>query len=209
MPLLLQWNPCNQRLQKNLLIFAFDLFYQQRKLPAHGKVSSLGVIHSMRTNLISRAGYELLQQELDHLWRVERRETTEKVAWAASLGDRSENADYKYNKQKLRQIDKRIRFLQKRLEQLKIVDYSPQQEGKVFFGATVSVENSAGNELTFTIAGPDEIYQRDDVISIDAPMARAALGKQLDDEFTVHTPAGAKTWYIVAIDYRLTRTSDS
>src|SRR5690554_1884480 len=134
----------------------------------------------MRTNLISRAGYELLQQELDHLWRVERRETTEKVAWAASLGDRSENADYKYNKQKLRQIDKRIRFLQKRLEQLKIVDYSPQQEGKVFFGATVSVEDSAGNELTFTIAGPDEIYQRDDVISIDAPMARDRKSTRLN-----------------------------
>ncbi|RZQ56035.1 transcription elongation factor GreB [Pseudidiomarina tainanensis] len=160
----------------------------------------------MKTNLISRSGYLQLQQELDHLWRVERRETTEKVAWAASLGDRSENADYKYNKQKLRQIDKRIRFLRKRLEQLKIVDYSPQQEGKVFFGATVTVEDDDGQQRTFIIAGPDEIYQRNDVISIDAPMARAALGKQLDDEFTVITPNGPKAWIVTKIDYILTRS---
>jgi transcription elongation factor GreB len=160
----------------------------------------------MKTNLISRSGYLQLQQELDHLWRVERRETTEKVTWAASLGDRSENADYKYNKQKLRQIDKRIRFLRKRLEQLKIVDYSPQQEGKVFFGATVTVEDDDGQQRTFIIAGPDEIYQRNDVISIDAPMARAAIGKQLDDEFTVITPNGPKTWIVTNIDYILTRS---
>jgi transcription elongation factor GreB len=160
----------------------------------------------MKTNLISRSGYLQLQQELDHLWRVERRETTEKVAWAASLGDRSENADYKYNKQKLRQIDKRIRFLRKRLEQLKIVDYSPQQEGKIFFGATVTVEDDDGQQRTFIIAGPDEIYQRNDVISIDAPMARAALGKQLDDEFTVITPNGPKAWIVTKIDYILTRS---
>jgi len=160
----------------------------------------------MKTNLISRSGYLQLQQELDHLWRVERRETTEKVAWAASLGDRSENADYKYNKQKLRQIDKRIRFLRKRLEQLKVVDYSPQQEGKVFFGATVTVEDDDRQQRTFIIAGPDEIYQRNDVISIDAPMARAALGKQLDDEFTVITPNGPKAWIVIKIDYILTRS---
>jgi|SRR5690554_2452691 len=159
----------------------------------------------MKTHLISRSGYLKLQQELDHLWRVERRETTEKVTWAASLGDRSENADYKYNKQKLRQIDKRIRFLRKRLAQLKIVEYSPQQDGKVFFGATVTVENEQGVAKTFTIAGPDEIYQRNDVISIDAPMARAALGKQIDDEFVVTTPTGPQCWFVTQIIYELTR----
>ncbi|WP_339878116.1 transcription elongation factor GreB [Pseudidiomarina gelatinasegens] len=159
----------------------------------------------MKTNLISRTGYLKLQQELDHLWRVERRETTEKVTWAASLGDRSENADYKYNKQKLRQIDRRIRFLRKRLEQLKIVDYSPQQEGKVFFGASVVIEDEQGEQRSFTIAGPDEIYQRDDVISIDAPMARAALGKQVDDEFVVQTPNGPKLWFVNQITYHFTR----
>lgn len=155
----------------------------------------------MRTNLITRAGYEKLQQELDHLWRVERRETTEKVTWAASLGDRSENADYKYNKQKLRQIDRRIRFLGKRLEDLKVVDYSPQQDGKVFFGAWVKIENDEGHERTFRIVGPDEIYGRNDYISIDSPMARALVKKSVDDEVAVPTPHGVKTWFVVAIDY--------
>ncbi len=155
----------------------------------------------MKTNLITREGFEKLQQELDHLWRVERRETTEKVTWAASLGDRSENADYKYNKQKLRQIDRRIRFLRKRLEILQIVDYSPQQEGKVFFGAHVELENDDGDTLSFRIVGPDEIYDRKDVISIDSPMARAALKKEVDDDVVVSTPTGKKSWYVNKITY--------
>lgn len=155
----------------------------------------------MPTFLITRSGYEQLQHELQHLWRVERRETTEKVAWAASLGDRSENADYKYNKQKLRQIDKRIRFLQKRLELLKIVDPQPSQAGKVYFGAYVQFENDAGDTLAVQIVGPDEIYRQAQVISIDAPLARAALGKQVDDAVTLTTPSGNKTWYISAIHY--------
>lgn len=158
-----------------------------------------------RTNLITRDGFAKLQAELDHLWRVERRETTEKVAWAASLGDRSENADYKYNKQKLRQIDRRIRFLRKRLEVLKIFDYAPAQEGKVFFGATVTVESEDGHQKTFTIVGPDEIYDDKTAVSIDAPMARAALGKAVDDEFKVSTPTGTHFWSISQIDYVRTR----
>ncbi|RUO74799.1 transcription elongation factor GreB [Pseudidiomarina sediminum] len=160
-----------------------------------------------KTNLITRAGYQQLQAELNHLWRVERRETTEKVTWAASLGDRSENADYKYNKQKLRQIDRRIRFLRKRLEVLKIVDYAPAQEGKVFFGATVTIENDDGDQRTFTIVGPDEIYDSHTVISIDAPMARAALGKQIDDDFEVNTPTGRHRWYINSIVYEKTKAT--
>ncbi|RUO66178.1 transcription elongation factor GreB [Pseudidiomarina planktonica] len=155
----------------------------------------------MKTNLITRAGYEKLQQERDQLWRVERRETTEKVTWAASLGDRSENADYKYNKQKLRQIDRRIRFLDKRLEQLKIVDHSPQQDGKVFFGAWVEIENDDGDKRRFRIVGPDEIYGRNDYISIDSPMARALLKKQVDDEVEVATPTGTKQWFVTDINY--------
>lgn len=158
-----------------------------------------------RTNLITRSGHAQLVAELDHLWRVERRETTEKVAWAASLGDRSENADYKYNKQKLRQIDRRIRFLRKRLEILKIVDYAPAQEGKVFFGATVTVENDSGEERTFSIVGPDEIYNDKSAVSIDAPMARAALGKAIDDEFKVSTPTGHHYWFISDITYTRTK----
>ncbi|ALP41194.1 transcription elongation factor GreB [Aeromonas schubertii] len=155
----------------------------------------------MRSQLITREGYNALKQELDLLWRVERPETTRKVAWAASLGDRSENADYQYNKKRLREIDRRVRYLRKCLENLKIVDYSPTQEGKVFFGAWVEIENDAGDTLNFRIVGYDEIFGRKDYISIDSPMARALLKKEVDDEAVVQTPAGEAVWYINAITY--------
>ncbi|QSX33748.1 transcription elongation factor GreB [Shewanella avicenniae] len=156
----------------------------------------------MRTNLITPEGFEALTKELDHLWREYRPEITQKVAWAASLGDRSENADYKENKRLLRSIDSRVRFLRKRLEALKIVDYSPVQEGKVFFGAWVEIENELGDVKKFRIVGPDEIYERKDYISIDAPMARALVKKEVDDEVTVMTPDGEKIWYINDISYQ-------
>ncbi len=128
---------------------------------------------------------------------------TKIVTWAASLGDRSENADYTFNKRLLRQIDRRVRFLRKLLPELKIVDYSPQQEGKVFFGAWVEIENSAGEVKKFRIVGPEEIYGDDvkDYISIDSPMARALLKKEVDDEFVVRTPSGEKEWFINHIEY--------
>ena len=155
----------------------------------------------MKTNIITRGGYEKLQQELTQLWKVERPETTKKVSWAASLGDRSENADYQYNKKRLREIDRRVRYLRKRLEDVKIVDYSSQQEGKVFFGAWVEIENDDGEVMKFRIVGPDEIYGRNDYISIDSPMARALLKKEVDDDADVQTPNGIKTWFINAISY--------
>ncbi|MDP2714236.1 transcription elongation factor GreB [Rheinheimera sp.] len=155
----------------------------------------------MRTDLITREGFEALQQELNYLWREKRPDVTAKVAWAASLGDRSENADYQYNKKLLRETDRRIRFLRKRLEVLKIVDYSPQQDGRVFFGARVEIENEQGEQLTFRIVGPDEIYGRKDYISIDSPMARALLKKAVDDEALVPTPSGSKLWFINSIRY--------
>ena len=155
----------------------------------------------MKTKLITRPGYVLLQQELDELWRQERPETTRKVSWAASLGDRSENADYQYNKKRLREIDRRVRYLRKILEELKIVDYGSQQEGKVFFGAWVSLENDEGETLKFRIVGPEEIYGRNDYSSIDSPIARACLKKAVDDEVVVQTPAGEKVWYVYDIYY--------
>ena len=118
---------------------------------------------TMKTPLITREGYEKLKQEMDYLWRQERPEVTKKVTWAASLGDRSENADYQYNKKRLREIDRRVRYLTKCLEQLKIVDYSPQQEGKVFFGAWVEIENDEGDIKRFRIVGYDEIFGRKDL----------------------------------------------
>lgn len=156
----------------------------------------------MRTDLITREGFEKLTKELNYLWREYRPEITQKVAWAASLGDRSENADYKENKRLLRQIDSKIRFLRKRLEVLKVVEYSPVQEGKVFFGAWVEIENDQGESLKFRIVGPDEIYGRKDYISIDSPMARALLKKEVDSDISVKTPTGEHLWWVCEISYQ-------
>jgi len=154
-----------------------------------------------RTRLVTRAGFLALEKELDHLWREKRPEVTRKVAWAASLGDRSENADYQYNKRLLREIDRRVRYLRKCLDELRIVDYSPQQEGRVFFGAWVEIENEDGDVKRFRIVGYDEIFERKDYISVDSPMARALLKKEVDDEVTVQTPSGAAYWTVVNIEY--------
>ena len=156
----------------------------------------------MRTPLITREGYNKLRNELDQLWTVVRPETTRKVTWAASLGDRSENADYQYNKKRLREIDRRIRYLRKALENLKVVDFDPMQIGKVFFGAWVEITREDGKQLTIRLVGYDEIFDRKDFISIDSPMARALIGKQVDDEAMVKTEAGVALWLINAIRYQ-------
>lgn len=156
----------------------------------------------MKSNLITRSGHDKLVAELKQLWHEERPEITKKVNWAASLGDRSENADYQYNKQLLRKIDRRVRYLGKRLEELKIIDYAPEQDGKVYFGAWVDIENEEGEQKTLRIVGIDEIYDHHPQhISIESPMARALLGKEVDDEIEVHTPSGKKLWYINTIRY--------
>jgi transcription elongation factor GreB len=155
----------------------------------------------VKSKLITRAGFKKLQEEHDYLWREKRPKVTAIVSWAASLGDRSENGDYIFNKKLLREIDRRLRYLRKRLEDLQVVDYSPQQDGKVFFGASVEIENEAGEILTFKIVGPDEIYNTKEFISIDSPMARAMIKKQVDDEFFVETPSGNKAWFINKIEY--------
>ena len=156
----------------------------------------------MKTNLITSEGYTKLQNELNYLWKEYRPEITKKVTWAASLGDRSENADYKENKRILRQIDSRVRYLRKRLEVVRVIEFSPQQEGKVFFGAWVEVENEQGETMTFRIVGPDEIYgDSKGFISIDSPMARALLKKQEGDDAVVNTPEGIKEWTVTKISY--------
>ena len=155
----------------------------------------------MKTMLITREGYAKLQEELTYLWKTERPEITQKVTWAASLGDRSENADYKENKRKLREIDRRVRYLTKTLEDIRIVDYHPQQDGKIFFGAWVELQNDDGENLKFRIVGPEEIYGRKDYTSIDSPMARACLKKSIDDEVVVKTPNGEVVWYVNSIHY--------
>lgn len=155
----------------------------------------------MSTPIITTEGHEALKQELDYLWRVKRPDTTQKVTWAASLGDRSENADYQYNKKLLREIDRRVRYLRKRLEDMRVVAYSPEQEGRVFFGAWVEIENDEGETKRFRIVGYDEIHGRNDYISIDSPMARALLKKAVGDEFMVQTPEGEKWWWVNVIEY--------
>jgi transcription elongation factor GreB len=154
----------------------------------------------MKTKLITPKGFQALKDELEHLWRIYRPEITKKVTWAASLGDRSENADYKENKRILRQIDSRVRFLSKCVEQLKVVHYSPEQAGKVFFGAHVEVEDDDGHIKHFQIVGPEEIYNNSN-ISIDSPMARALLSKEVGDDVLVKTPSGPQQWYINNIFY--------
>ncbi|MDT0595155.1 transcription elongation factor GreB [Glaciecola petra] len=159
----------------------------------------------MRTPLLTVKGATRLREELDHLWRVDRPETTRKVTWAASLGDRSENADYQYNKKRLREIDRRVRYIRKSLENCKIVEYSQQQEGFVFFGASVCVENEFGEKKQFQIVGYDEIFGRKNAISIDSPMARALLKKKVGDVTEVKTPAGSIEWEILSIDYTVVK----
>ena len=143
----------------------------------------------MKTPLITRQGYENLRQELDHLWRVERPEITRKVTWAASLGDRSENADYQYNKKRLREIDRRVRYLRKCQEYLKVMYFRPEQERRVIYGSWVEISND------------DDSFDRKDYISIDSPMARALVKKEVDDEAQVTTEAGTTVWYINSIEY--------
>jgi transcription elongation factor GreB len=155
----------------------------------------------MKTPLITPEGMEKLKAELDNLWRVERPDTTQKVSWAASLGDRSENADYHYNKKRLREIDKRILYLRKCINDLKVVHYSPFQEGKVMFGAWVSIANDKGLKNRFRIVGGEELLGSKDCISMDSPMAQALLNKKVGDEATVKTPAREFVWRITKIDY--------
>ena len=154
-----------------------------------------------RSDYITRAGWQALDQELKFLWKEERPKVTQAVSDAAALGDRSENAEYIYGKRRLREIDRRVRFLSKRLEVLKIVDYSPNQEGKVFFGAWVELENEQGEVKQYRIVGGDEFDPAKQWISIDSPVARALIGKQVDDEIQVDTPSGKITLYINKIWY--------
>jgi transcription elongation factor GreB len=155
----------------------------------------------MKTMWITPEGLEKVKAELDLLWKVERPETTQKVAWAASLGDRSENADYHYNKKRLREIDKRVHYLRKCLDDLKVIHYTPYQEGKVMFGAWVEIENTKGQKIRFRIVGGEEIFERRDYISIDSPMAQALLKKEVGEEVLVQTPTAQILWRIRKIEY--------
>jgi len=155
-----------------------------------------------KTNLVTPAGWNKLDQELKYLWKVKRPQVTRAVSEAAALGDRSENAEYKEGKRELRSIDRRLQFLMKRLEELEIVHHAPSQEGKVYFGAYVELENDQEQQATYRVVGPDEIDVENNHITIDSPMARALIGKEVDDEVIVKTPSGELVWYINKIYYK-------
>ncbi|MBL3655563.1 transcription elongation factor GreB [Fulvivirga sediminis] len=155
-----------------------------------------------RSQLITPEGLEKLKAELDHLWRVERPETTKKVSWAASLGDRSENADYHYNKKRLREIDRRVLYLRKCIDDFKVIHYDPHQEGKVMFGAWVEIENDKGLKKRLRIVGYEELIGAKDYISMDSPMAQALLNKQVGDEVVVNAAAAQFVWRINKIEYQ-------
>jgi transcription elongation factor GreB len=148
---------------------------------------------------ITPQGYRRLQEELEHLWKVERPKITAEVAAAAALGDRSENAEYIYGKKKLREIDRRIRFLSKRLDSLVVVEPVLETD-RVVFGCRVTVEDEDGNESTYRIVGPDELDVRNGAISVDSPLGRALLGKAVGDEVTVHRPKGTVDLVVVRIE---------
>ena len=156
---------------------------------------------SGKSNYITREGRRTLQEEHDELWRVERPKVTEAVARAAALGDRSENADYIYGKRRLREIDRRIRFLRKRLDDLVVVDHVRDDDGKVYFGAWVTVEDDAGERFVYRVVGPDEFDASRGWISMDSPLGRALLGREVDEEVTVQRPRGPATFTLVEIRY--------
>lgn len=155
-----------------------------------------------KSNYITREGYLALDRELKYLWKEERPKVTQAVSEAAAMGDRSENAEYIYGKRRLREIDRRVRFLTKRLESLIIVEYNPSQEGKVFFGAWVTLEDDEGDKKQYRIVGPDEFDPKKNWISIDSPVARSLIKHKVNDEITVMTPSGKKYYYILAIHYQ-------
>ena len=154
-----------------------------------------------RSKYITQAGKEKLQAELDYLWSTKRPKITKTVQEAAAQGDRSENAEYIYGKKQLREIDSRVRFLQKRLGEVTAVADSPSDTSCVFFGAWVTLEDQQGICTKYRIVGPDEFDHAPDYISMDSPLARALSKKSADDEVTVRTPAGKSVYTIAAIDY--------
>lgn len=154
-------------------------------------------------NYITPNGYQKLKEELEQLWKVERPELVKTITWAASNGDRSENGDYIYGKKRLREIDRRVRFLRKRMEQAEVVD--PAQRGEcdqVFFGATVTVCDSNGCENTYSIVGVDEADAGGGMISWVSPLARSLLKLREGEVVVLRTPVGVQELEIVSVTYR-------
>ena len=153
-------------------------------------------------NYITPAGQRRLSDELSRLWKVERPALVVTVAWAAANGDRSENGDYLYGKRRLREIDRRIEYLAKRLDVVTVVTETPRDRGRVAFGAWITLEDDDGDEQIYRLVGPDEFDPKQGFISVDSPVAKAVLGKRAGDEVTVARPKGPATFTIVGVRYR-------
>jgi len=149
---------------------------------------------------ITAEGYERLREEEKALW-VRRRDVTLALAAAAAEGDRSENAEYIYRKKELRELDRRIRYLQKRIPELKVVRERPDHNEQIFFAAWVTLEKESGETCEYRIVGPDEIDHQPGYISMDSPLARSLMKRRLDDEVRVTTPGGETVYWVVAIRY--------
>lgn len=152
-------------------------------------------------NYITPGGYRRLQEELTRLWKVERPPVVATVAWAAGNGDRSENGDYIYGKKRLREIDRRIRYLSKTLDRAQVVDNSGKSHERVFFGATVTIADASGDEREVTIVGVDELDLDDARVSWRSPLARALLTRSVGDTVTVRAPRGPERLEIIAVRY--------
>ncbi|HEY2341059.1 MAG TPA: transcription elongation factor GreB [Steroidobacteraceae bacterium] len=150
---------------------------------------------------VTPAGEQRLRAELEQLWREERPRVTQAVAAAAAQGDRSENAEYTYGKRRLREIDRRVRHLRRRLEGMVVVDQPPADRGRVYFGAWVELEAEDGLCERYRIVGPDEFDMASGYISMDSPLGRALLRRGIDEEVTVETPGGRRVYLIVRIEY--------
>lgn len=148
---------------------------------------------------ITPKGYRCLEQELKGLW-TRRTEVTAALSAAAAEGDRSENAEYIYRKKELRGIDSRIRFLQKRMPELNVVN-EVSDTSRIFFGARVGLEDESGQENSYRIVGADELDTEQDTISVDSPLAKLLLGKSVDEEVVLDTGKVTKTYYILSIEY--------
>ncbi|AZV30897.1 MULTISPECIES: GreA/GreB family elongation factor [Cobetia] len=155
-----------------------------------------------KSNVITPQGHSKMKALADHLRRVRRPELSRKTGEAAAMGDRSENADYTYNKKALNQTIAKIAYLEKRLDELTIVDRLPADLERVYFAAFVTLEDEQGEEMEIRIVGPDETDNARRWISVDAPLARALLGKGLDDDVSVAAPGGETTYIITAIRYQ-------
>lgn len=150
---------------------------------------------------ITPEGFKRLSDELNFLWRVKRPQVTQAVREAAAQGDRSENAEYIYGKKQLREIDWRVRFLRGRLDQITVVDTPPSDPTRIFFGAWVELEDTAGEIRRYRIVGPDEFDPQRGYISMDSPVAKALMKKSVDDEVVVPTPDGDCELCIVSVYY--------